>query len=87
MAVLTRRRLSFHPWPAMVGISLAVLGLGLMIASVFLPPDRMFPEPWAIEPLSYIGIAGVVFGLAICRERLRRLKHEAPPRQRPQRRG
>ena len=65
MAVLTRRRLTFHPWPAMVGIALAVLGLGLMIASLFLPLAQVFPEPWAIEPLSYIGIAGVVLGLAI----------------------
>ena len=65
MAVLTRRRLSFHPWPAMVGISLATLGLGLMIASLFLDPAQLFPEPWTIEPLSYIGIAGVVLGLAL----------------------
>ena len=64
MALLTRRRLTFHPWPAMAGIVIAGLGLGLMISSVFLPPARMFPEPWAIEPLSYIGIAGVVLGLA-----------------------
>ncbi len=65
MAVLTRRQLSFHPWPALVGIALAVFGLALMISSLFLPADRMFPEPWAVEPLSYIGIAGVVVGLAV----------------------
>ena len=65
MAVLTRRRLSFHPWPALVGIALAVLGLALMVSAFFLAPARIFPEPWAVEPLSYIGIAGVVMGLAI----------------------
>ena len=48
----------------MVGIGLAVLGLALMIASLFLPPAQLFSEPWAIEPLSYIGIGSVVFGLA-----------------------
>ena len=48
----------------MVGIGLAVLGLALMIASLFLPPAQLFPEPWAVEPLSYIGIASVVLGLA-----------------------
>ena len=65
MVVLTRRRLTFHPWPAMVGIAMAVLGLALMISSMFLPAAQVFPEPLAIEPLSYIGIAGVVLGLAI----------------------
>lgn len=65
MAVLTRRQLSFHPWPAMVGIVLAVLGLGLMSVAAFFPPARVFRDPWLIEPLSYIGIAGIVLGLAI----------------------
>lgn len=65
MAVLNRRRLTFHPWPALVGITLAVLGLALMVSSLFVPPAEVFPEPWAIEPLSYIGVGAVVLGLAM----------------------
>ena len=65
MAVLNRRRLTFHPWPAMVGITLAILGLALMVSALFLPPTQMFPQQWSIEPLSYIGVGAVVLGLAI----------------------
>ena len=54
-----------HPWPALLGIILAVIGLAVMVTSLFFPLGRLFPEPWAVEPLAYIGIAGVVVGLAI----------------------
>ena len=65
MAVLTPRRITAHPWPAWLGIALAVAGLGLMVASLFLPLEGLFPEPWAVQPLAYIGMAGVVVGLAM----------------------
>ena len=65
MAVLKRQRLTFHPWPATVGITLAILGLALMVSALFLPPTQMFPQQWSIEPLSYIGVGAVVLGLAI----------------------
>lgn len=65
MAVLTRKRVAAHPWPAWAGIAVAVSGLALMVASRFAPLSGVFPEPWDVEPLAYIGIAGVVVGLAM----------------------
>ena len=65
MAVLTPQRVAAHPWPALFGIVLAVTGLAVMVASLFYPLGWLFPERWAVEPLAYIGIAGVVVGLAV----------------------
>lgn len=65
MAARAPRRITAHPWPAWCGVALAGVGLGLMITSLFLPLERLFPEPWAVEPLAYIGIAGVAVGLGI----------------------
>ena len=36
-----------------------------MVVSLFLPLTWLFPKPWSVEPLSYVGIAGLVVGLAI----------------------
>jgi len=36
-----------------------------MVVSLFLPLTWLFPKPWSVEPLSYVGIAAVVVGLAI----------------------
>ena len=64
MAVLTRKRIAARPWPAWAGIVVAAGGLALMVASRFAPLSGVFPEPWDVEPLAYIGIAAVVVGLA-----------------------
>ena len=64
MAVLTVRRIAAHPWPAIVGLAAAVGGIVLMLLSMFLPLVRLFPEPWRIEPLMYIGMGVVGLGLA-----------------------
>ena len=65
MAVLAPQRVSSHPWPAWFGIILAFIGLAVMVASQFAPLGWLFPERWAVEPLAYIGIAGVVVGLSV----------------------
>ena len=65
MAALTHRRIGAHPWPAVLGFAVAVAGLGAMVVSRFFPISGWFPEPWPVEPLAYIGIAGVVIGLAL----------------------
>lgn len=64
MAALTTRRRALHPWPAFLGLALALIGLALIVASLFLPLERFFPQPWTVEPLAYIGTAGMVVGLA-----------------------
>lgn len=65
MATLPSRRAGGHPLIAYAGIALAAAGLATMVVSLFLPLTWLFPEPWSVEPLSYVGIAGVVVGLAI----------------------
>ena len=65
MATLPSRRVGGHPALAYAGIALAVVGLAAMVVSLFLPMTWLFPKPWPVEPLSYMGIAGVVVGLAI----------------------
>ena len=65
MATLPSRREGGHPLIAYAGIFLAVMGLAAMVVSLFLPLTWLFPNPWPVEPLSYVGIAAVVVGLAI----------------------
>lgn len=65
MATLPSRRAGGHPVLAYAGIALAAVGLAAMVVSLFLPLAWLFPKPWSVEPLSYVGIAGVVVGLAI----------------------
>ena len=65
MATLTHRRIGPHPWPVFAGFAVAVAGLAVMVISLFFPVTGLFPEPWPVEPLAYIGIAGVVVGLAL----------------------
>ena len=65
MATIPSRRTGGHPLLAYAGIFLAVVGLAVMVASLFLPLTWLFPEPWSVEPLTYFGIAGVVVGLAV----------------------
>ena len=65
MATLPSRRAGGHPPLAYAGIALAAAGLAAMVVSLFLPLTWLFPEPWPVEPLSYVGIAGVVVGLAV----------------------
>lgn len=65
MAALTHRRIGGHPWPAFLGFGVAIAGLATMVVSLFFPAAGLFPEPWPVEPLAYIGIAGVVVGLAM----------------------
>lgn len=55
-----------YPWPALVGIAVALLGLALMLVARFAPLPRLFPDPsWGIEPLAYIGIGVICLGLLI----------------------
>ncbi len=49
---------------AYAGIALAMVGLAMMVVSLFLPLAWLFPQTWTVEPLAYVGIAGVVVGLA-----------------------
>ena len=65
MATIPSRQTGGHPLLAYAGIFLAIVGLAVMVVSLFLPLTRLFPEPWSVEPLSYFGIAGVVVGLAV----------------------
>ena len=65
MAALPSRRTGGHPLLAYAGIFIALIGLGVMVASLFMPLTWLFPEPWPVEPLAYVGIASVVVGLAI----------------------
>ncbi len=65
MATVPSRHAGGHPILAYVGIFLAVAGLAVMVASLFVPLTQFFPEPWPVEPLSYFGMAGVVVGLAV----------------------
>ena len=65
MATLPSRRVGGHPLIAYAGIVMAAMGLAAMVVSLFLPLTWLFPNPWSVEPLSYVGIAGVVVGLAI----------------------
>ena len=65
MATLPSRRAGGHPVLAYAGIALAAVGLAAMVVSLFLPLTWLFPKPWSVEPLSYVGIAAVVVGLAI----------------------
>ena len=64
MAAPTTRRRAVLPGAALPGLALAAIGLALMVASIFVPLEGFFPELWTVEPLAYIGIAGVVVGLA-----------------------
>lgn len=64
MAAPTTRRRAVLPGAALPGLALAAIGLALMVASLFVPLEGFFPELWTVEPLAYIGIAGVVVGLA-----------------------
>ena len=65
MAALTPRRISGHPVLAYLGVALAIAGLAAMVVSLFMPLAGFFREPWVVEPLAYMGIAGVVVGLAV----------------------
>ncbi len=65
MATLPPPRISGHPALAYAGIFLAIAGLAVMVVSLFLPLTWLFPEPWPVEPLSYMAIASVVVGLAV----------------------
>ena len=65
MAALTPNRTNVHPWPALLGIILSLIGLAVMVAARFVPLDWLFEERWPVEPLAYIGVAGVVVGLAV----------------------
>ena len=65
MTTLPTRRVRGHPVLAYAGITLAAAGLAAMVVSLFLPLTWLFPRPWPVEPLSYMGIAGVVVGLAV----------------------
>ena len=67
MAALSRRRRLpvRHPWPALLGIALAVVGLAAMTASLYRPLDFLFSEPWPVRPLAYIGMAGIIVGLSL----------------------
>ena len=65
MAVIPSPNVPTRPWSAWVGMTLAIVSLALMVASYFLPPDWPFAELWAVEPVAYIGMAGVVVGLAV----------------------
>lgn len=66
MAAFTQRRPGpAHPWPALLGFALAGAGLAAMVLSLFFPLVPLFPKPWPVEPLAYLGIAGVVVGLAL----------------------
>ena len=65
MATLPSRRAGGHPFFAYAGVTLAAVGLAAMVVSLFLPLTWLFPEPWSVEPLSYVGIAAVVVGLAV----------------------
>ena len=65
MATIPHRRNGGHPVLAYAGIFLAVVGLAVMVLSLFMPLAQFFPEPWTVEPLSYFGIAGVVVGLGV----------------------
>ena len=65
MAILTARRIAAYPWPALLGLVLAILGLLLMLLSVFFPLVPLFPARWSIEPLAYIGMGAVGVGLAV----------------------
>ena len=42
MAILTARRIAAYPWPALLGLALAMLGLLLMLLSVFFRWCRCF---------------------------------------------
>lgn len=61
-----RRRRMAHPWPAFLGIGLALGGLAVMAASRFVAPAVPYFPPWlAVRPMAYIGIAGLVVGLML----------------------
>ena len=60
------RRTPAYPWPALVGIAVALAGLALMLAARFIPLPRLFPHAsWDIAPLAYIGIGIICLGLTI----------------------
>ena len=60
------RRTPAYPWPALVGIAVALAGLALMLASRFFPLPQVFPHAsWGIAPLAYIGIGVICLGLTI----------------------
>lgn len=63
MAAATGRRASAYPWPAMAGIAVALAGLALLLASLFFTLPGIFPRPWNIAPLAYIGIGIMCLGL------------------------
>ena len=65
MAILSSRRVAAHPWPALIGLSISLLGLAAMVISLFLPLESLFPQRWSIEPLAYIGTGAVVLGLTV----------------------
>ena len=65
MATLTPGRRGGQPLLAYFGIALAVISLAAMVVSLFLPTAWFFAERWMVEPLTYMGIAGVVVGLVL----------------------
>jgi signal transduction histidine kinase len=65
MAILAARRIAAYPWPALLGLAVALLGLAAMMLSLFFPAEAVFPQRWSIEPLAYIGLGGVVVGLGL----------------------
>ncbi len=65
MAARPHPRLRAHPWPAFLGLALALAGLAAMILSLFFPITTLFPQLWPVEPLAYIGIAAIVLGLSL----------------------
>ena len=65
MAIVAERRITAYPWPALLGMAIALLGLLAMIVAVFYPAEFLFPQLWSVQPLAYVGMAAVVLGLGL----------------------